>query len=148
MAMTPDPATFLPAEQDLPPGFNRVPDGERTDRLDDTVIKFRTFARDEAILSCGAYATPSDEVARMFYEQTRDNYASVGAAWNDVPDLGDEALSADVFPVAGAIQRIAVFRAGPITAMVQYTGPPGPVPLEEVVQLLRRMNQNGRPADQ
>ena len=148
MTMTPDPSAFLPADQDIPVGFNRVPDGEKTDRLEDTVIKFRTFARDEAILSCGAYATPSEEVARTFYEQTRDNYASIGAAWNDVPDLGDEALSADVFPAAGTIQRIAVFRAGPVTAMVQYTGSPGLIQLEEVVQLLRRMNQTGGTANQ
>jgi hypothetical protein len=142
-----DPASFLLTEQDVPDGFSRVVDGDKSDRLDGASIKFRTFVRGDGIINCGVYAAPTTEIAETLYGQIRDDFASVGAAWEPVPDLGDEALSTSVFPVGGSIQRVTVFRAGSVASVVHYTDNEMLFQVENVVQLARRMDENGRRAE-
>jgi len=139
-----DPDSYLLLAEDAPMGFMSLPEGERSDRLEGTAIKFRTFARDEAILSCGAYVAESDEAAGAIFAQTRENYTSVGGIWQDLAGIGDEALQTEVFPNDGSIQRVGVFRAGAVTAMIQYTGPRELIQPDEITRLLARMDEHGR----
>jgi hypothetical protein len=143
-----DPDAYLLRAEDVPDGFVRVPDGERTDRMDSTVVKFRTFARDEGILSSGAYVTGSEADAAALLDQTRENYSSVGGMWEPIVLVGDEALRTEVFPSAESIQRIGAFRAGAVTGLIQYTGPRELVQPDDVTRLLGQMVENGRQSTQ
>jgi len=141
-----DPAAYLPNDDDLPSGFSRIPDSDKTDSVDGATIKFRAYSRGDGIINAGVYSAVSEEVATSLYREIRDNYASIGSDWDDVAELGDDALSTSAFKFSGSIQQIAVFRAGTVTGMIQLDDRELLMKPDDAVRLARLMLRNGSAA--
>lgn len=139
------PESYLLADSDVPPGFARLPEWDRLDMVEGAIMMFRGFERENgSVINCGAYATPSVEVASSLYSQIRDNFMAVGAVWEPVDGLGDEALATSAFPILDIIQRVVVFRDETTTAVILYTDKQAEVAPEDAVALARIMARNGR----
>jgi hypothetical protein len=75
-----------------------------------------------------------------------DDFASVGAGWEEVPELGEEAFSTSVFPVGNAIQRVVIFRAHSVCAAVHYTDDASTFDAGDAIDLARRMERRAFPS--